>query len=133
MNVEINVSGQDLQLSTYVPRLVSDTKNFIRFFFNLPSDWDGLTKTARFIKGEYASDRPLDSENSCYMPSKLNPGVFKITLYGTGNGKTAHTGSVSMLLIKKSFNEGVEDYPAVLTPEGISLMSEEGADVITDG
>lgn len=84
MIIYVDVIGQKLKIVSNTKNLVSGSQNFVRFFFNLDSDWDGLTVFAQFRQGNVAYNQYLDNENSVYLPSEITEGTVDLSLYGTG-------------------------------------------------
>ena len=83
MELLINVINQKLKLASNLKSLVAGTQKFIKFTFNLPDDWNGLHPFAQFIQGTNSYNDYLDENNSVYLPSEIEKGVYKILLYGS--------------------------------------------------
>lgn len=84
MTINVDVIGQKLKIVSNTKNLVSGSQNFVRFFFNLDSSWDGLTVFAQFQQNGTSYNQTLDSENSAYLPAEIVDGKVDLSLYGTG-------------------------------------------------
>ena len=84
MTINVDVIGQKLKIVSNTKNLVSGSQNFIRFFFNLDSDWDGLTVFAQFQQNGNSYNQTLDGEKSAYLPAEITDGKVNLLLYGTG-------------------------------------------------
>lgn len=84
MTINVDVIGQKLKIVSNTKNLVSGSQNFVRFFFNLDSDWDGLTVFAQFQQNGTAYNQYLDNESSVYLPAEITEGIVDLSLKGTG-------------------------------------------------
>ena len=84
MTINVDVIGQKLKIVSNTKNLVSGSQNFVRFFFNLDSDWDGLTVFAQFQQNGNSYNQTLDGEKSAYLPVEITDGKVDLSLYGTG-------------------------------------------------
>lgn len=91
MDIPIEVFGQRLRMPSNQKIFVSGSSDFVRFIFELSSDWSGMTVFARFQQGANRCDEFLDSNNSVCLPSTINAGDCKIALCGEKNGIIATT------------------------------------------
>lgn len=99
MDVRVKVVNQELKIAYNVSsRLAPDSQEFVRFIFELPSDWDGLTTFAQFIQGSNAYNQYLDENNSAYLPTEIEVGECFLLLYGTGETIRATTNCVELTI-----------------------------------
>ena len=96
MDILVNVVNQKLKIITHLTTLVAGTQKFLRFVFNLGSDWDGLTVFAQFVQDGVAYNQLLDSENSAYLPSEIGAGTVTMMLYGSGGNTIATTNYLTL-------------------------------------
>lgn len=94
MDIMVNVINQKLKVATNTKNFVSGTHNFIRFYFNLTSDWDNLSVNAQFSQDGITYNKKLDAENSVYLPSEIKAGKCALTLSGSGGNVIAATDTV---------------------------------------
>ena len=90
MDILVNVVNQKLKMSTNLKSIIDGTQQFVRFVFNLGSDWDELTSFAQFCQNGVAYNQYLDSDNCAYLPAEIGVGTCTMMLYGT-NGATIGT------------------------------------------
>lgn len=100
MEIHIDVIGQKLKIATNLKNFVSGSQKFVKFIFNLGSDWDGLTVFAQFQQGESSYNDFLDENNSVYLPSEIVEGVCTLTVYGAGNDVKATTNYLTLTIDK---------------------------------
>ena len=100
MDILVNVVNQKLKITTNLKNLVSGTQEFVRFVFNLSSDWDGLTTFAQFIQDGTAYNQLLDSDKSAYLPSDIKDGTVTMMLYGSGGNVIATTNYLTLKIDK---------------------------------
>ena len=100
MDILVNVVNQKLKITTNLKNLVSGTQEFVRFVFNLSSDWDGLTTFAQFIQDGTAYNQLLDSDKSAYLPSEIKDGTVTMMLYGSGGNVIATTNYLTLKIDK---------------------------------
>ena len=105
MDIAIDVIDQKLRLKTdkKVGRLVSGTQEFVRFVFNLTSDWDGLSVLAQFNQGGVAYNQYLDSEHGAFLPAEIKAGSVTLMLYGTGGTTIGTTNYLTFQIDKDIF------------------------------
>ena len=58
-------------MTTQLSSFVSGTQEFIRFVFNLGSDWDDLLTFAQFAQDGHAYNQYLDEDNSVWLPAEI--------------------------------------------------------------
>lgn len=78
------IQVKDRTLSTTsAERCISDNKDYkVHFVFD--EEWEGTTKTARFISNKKYKDVLIDSEDECDIPVEiLTPGILKIGVYNS--------------------------------------------------
>ena len=103
MDILVTVVNQKLRIATNLQNLVSGSQDFIRFIFDLSSDWDDMTTFAQFQQSGIAYNRSLDENNAVYFPQEIRAGTCKMTLYGSGNGKTGTTNNVTLYVDENTF------------------------------
>ena len=101
MDININVVNQKLHITTSLKSLVAGTQNFIRFVFNLASDWDDLVPFAQFTQNGHSYNVYLDSEHSCYLPPEITAGTFTLMLYGSA-GQVRGTTNVITITVDEN-------------------------------
>lgn len=101
MDILVNVVNQKLKIATNLKSLIVGTQEFIRFVFNLTSDWDGLLTFAQFRQDGDAYNQYLDEDNSVYLPAEIGTGTCTLTLYGS-NGNTIGTTNYITLIIDEN-------------------------------
>ena len=65
MNIHVHVFKQKLKIPFDISNYVAGTQNFIRFVFDLSSDWDNLTVFAQFTQNN-------NSYNVLYAPGDFS-------------------------------------------------------------
>lgn len=105
MDVKINVAGQKLRVATNLRTIVSGSKKFVRFEFNLGNDWDSLTKVCQFKQSDGIYNRELDEGGSCYLPVYIVQGKCEMILYGESSDGDiiATTDPLSFTVIKNKY------------------------------
>ena len=98
MDILVNVVNQKLKIATNLKSLVAGSQNFIRFVFNLTSDWDDLKTFAQFRQGNNSYNQYLDDEKSAYLPSEIGAGTCTLLLYGSGGTKRATTNYLTLTI-----------------------------------
>lgn len=83
MEILINVSNQKLKIVNNLNNIISGTQKFVKFIFELGSDWDGLLTFAQFMQNGVPYNQYLDEENSVYLPTEIQPGTCTVMLYGS--------------------------------------------------
>ena len=100
MEIIVDVIGQKLKFPTNLKDYVDGSQNFVRFVFNLPSDWDNLKTFAQFEQNGVTYEVYLDEESSAYLPPEIIAGTCTLTLYGS-NGDVAGTTNTVPLRVSK--------------------------------
>jgi len=98
MDIIVNVVNQKLRIATNLRNCVSGSQQFVRFIFNLPDEWIGLSPFAQFIQNGEGYNVYLDSDNSCYLPSEISGGECLLLLYGSNGTVIATTDAVVLTL-----------------------------------
>lgn len=98
MDILVNVVNQKLKIATNLKYLISGTQEFIRFVFNLPSDWIGLFTFAQFCQDGVAYNQYLDEDNSVYLPSEIGSGVCTLMLYGSNDRIIGTTNYITLTI-----------------------------------
>lgn len=91
MDILVNVVNQKLKITTNLKDLVAGTQNFIRFVFNLTSEWDNLSAYVQFSQDGHYYNVTLDEDNSVYLPAEIGAGECTMVLAGTGSNVIAVT------------------------------------------
>ena len=108
MTINVDVIGQKLKIVSNTKNLVSGSQNFIRFFFNLDSDWDGLTVFAQFQQNGNSYNQTLDGEKSAYLPAEITDGKVNLLLYGTGGTVIATVNCLTFTVDKSIIVENAQ-------------------------
>ncbi len=115
MDILVNVVNQKLHITTNLKSLVAGTQEFIRFQFNLGSDWEDLSMvSAQFSQNGTGYNLLLDSENSCYLPPEITEGTCTLMLFGTGTARhgtdtvTVHA-TTNVITLKIDANNYIAD------------------------
>jgi mRNA deadenylase 3'-5' endonuclease subunit Ccr4 len=98
MKISVNVIGQRMKLATNIKCLVSGSKQFIKFIFNMDSNWDNLLTYAQFRQNDVVYNRYLDKDNSVYLPNEIIAGTCELVLCGTHNGIRATTNCLTLTI-----------------------------------
>ncbi len=85
MDILVNVSNQKLKLETNLHSLVEGSQKFVRFVFDLSSEWDGLLVFAQFTQNGNSYNQYLDDNNCVYLPAEIVAGECTVMLYGSGH------------------------------------------------
>ena len=117
MDVKVHVINQELKVATNIrENFAIKTQQFVRFIFDLPSDWDNLTGFAQFIQGGNGYNSYLDAENSAYLPTEIGAGTCYLVLCGTGNSVRATT---NFLTLKINDNKLIEDAQSTVISQSL--------------
>lgn len=98
MEISVNVIGQKLKVTTNLKCFISGSQKFVKFIFNMDSDWDNLLTFAQFSQNGISYNQYLDDENSVYLPSEIVAGTCTLILYGTGNDVRATTNYLTLII-----------------------------------
>lgn len=136
MDIPVCVVNQKLRIAMNYKTLVSGTNGFIKFVFNVPSDWDGLGLIAHFKQNGLIYRRALDGEHSATLPSEIDAGICNLTLYGVNSdGEVAAITDFVELTIKPNDLDGEtgsDDEPGSGTgTSGILVMTDDGKGNVT--
>ena len=101
MDIKVNVTNQKLEIEKDQRNYISGTQEFIRFKFNMDSNWDNLKVFAQFTQNGKSYNQYLDDNRAAYLPTEIKAGVCTLVLCGTG-GKTIATTSYLRLTIDKN-------------------------------
>lgn len=123
MNIIVNVVNQRLKIQTNLKNYVEGTQKFIRFFFNLPSEWDNLSTFAQFGQNGVAYDVWLDDENSVYLPSEIVAGTCTLALCGVKGDVIGYTSGL-VLTIEENVCSGESLNPNPTDPLFSKLVSD---------
>lgn len=99
---KIEVTGQEMRVISNFTGMADHSQKFVKFEFDLKSDWNGLTIFAQFIQNGHAYNTYLDQSNSAYLPSEIKEGLYYLTLYGTGTGDVIGTTKALKLYLDPS-------------------------------
>ena len=95
-------------------KVVADSRNYLyaEFAF-LSEDWNGITKTAIFRKGNKSFKIILDEDNTCLVPWEvLECGTMFVSVFG---GDLITTNSLVVSIMGSGYSEG--DTPSEPTPD----------------
>lgn len=106
MSILVNVVGQKMYVSSSADGLVAGSQQFVKFKFNLSSEWDGLMVFAQFRQGANAYNQYLDADNCVCLPSEIGVGTCTMMLYGSHN---TTIGTTNYLTFKIGPNNLVSD------------------------
>lgn len=83
MNLYFDVRHQHIERTDH-ERPVADSRNFLHAHFNfLTDEWNGITKTACFWRGDEAYNVILDDDDNALVPWEvLSEGCFEVSCYG---------------------------------------------------
>ena len=85
------VVGKQTLTRTDSEKVVANSSNIYKCHFAFSDDWNGKEKTASFTKNDIVNTALLDSNNSCYIPSKfLKSSIgskIQVGVFGVGNGE----------------------------------------------
>lgn len=98
MDILVNISNQRLKIATNLKAIVAGTQNFVRFVFNLTSEWDNLSTFAQFCQNGKAYNQYLDENNCVFLPSEIGVGTCTLMLYGSNNGITGTTNYITLTI-----------------------------------
>ena len=98
MEILVNVIGQKLKVTTNLKCFISGSQQFVKFIFNMDSEWDNLLTFAQFRQNGVAYNQYLDKDNSVYLPSEIGAGTCTLILYGTYNGVRATTNYLTLTI-----------------------------------
>lgn len=105
-------------------RIVSGSKNFVEARFIFSNEWNGLTKTAIFKRGESVFHVILE-DNRCMVPYEVmkDSGEFSVSIFA---GDLITADSVPVIVIQSGYEDGGEPLPPTQTVyEQIIKMLEE--------
>ena len=140
MDILIHVNKQRLKLPKSLNNFVSGTQQFIRFIFDLSSDWDNLRTFAQFIQNGTAYSVYLDENNSVYLPSEIQAGKCTLMLYGTGDTIRATTDYISLditpnILVQNAssteITQSLYDQLVLMVNEVLDLSNSDYSELIT--
>lgn len=106
MSILVNVVNQKMYVSSNADGLVAGSQQFVKFKFNLSSEWDGLMTFAQFRQGDGAYNQYLDEDNCVYLPAEIGVGTCTMMLYGSHD---TTIGTTNYLTFKISKNNLVSD------------------------
>lgn len=94
---DINVVGQEMTITntSRSMKVIEGSQKFVKFRFNLDSDWDDLTVFAQFIQNGQAYNIYLDDNGVVELPPEIVKGKCLIVLYGSGSSVIATVNAIS--------------------------------------
>lgn len=98
MEVLIDVFAQKMRIKANSRFFSAGTQKFIKFTFNLSSDWNGLTVFAQFVQNGAGYNKYLDSNKSVYLPIEIVSGKCDMILYGSKNDVIATTNYLTLFI-----------------------------------
>ena len=96
MEIVVDVINQRLKLPTNLKDYVEGSQNFVKFTFNMGSEWDDLLVFASFYQNGKTYNAYLDETNSAYLPPEIVAGTCTISLYGSYGTIKATTHPVTL-------------------------------------
>lgn len=106
MDVDVKVVNQRLKVASNISSgFAVRTQQFVRFIFDMNSDWDDLTVFAQFVQGSNAYNQYLDEDNAAYLPSEIGAGTCYLILCGSGQDVRATTNCLEMTVNENRFIE----------------------------
>lgn len=108
MDVLVNVSNQKLKVATNLKNFVAGTQEFVKFVFNMSSDWDNLTVFAQFMQNGTAYNQYLDDDNAAYLPSEICAGKCTMMLYGSKDTTIATTNYLTLTIDESALVQDAE-------------------------
>lgn len=124
----IVVEDQSLRWYGRPPKIADDSIEFVRFQFHLPEDWDPLVLVAQFTQAD--TYNMLLSEDICFLPKELTPGLCKLSLFGYTEGKPLRATSIPLVFqIEKSGFVSSAETPIPPTPDLYAQLLERIAEV----
>ena len=91
MDIPIRVSGQKMRIPANYKFIAPGSQKFVKFIFDLSSDWDDLTIFAQFCQNGKPYNQYLDENNSVDLPIEITTGKCTLMLYGTGSDNVIGT------------------------------------------
>ena len=80
MDILVDVVNQRLHTATSLTKFIAGTQEFIRFVFNLDSDWENLLTFAQFTQNGESYNQLLDEDKGAYLPPEISVGTCTLTL-----------------------------------------------------
>lgn len=120
MKLTFEINNQIL-VRTDKNKIVADSRNYLyaEFAF-LSEDWNGITKTAIFRKGNKSFKIILDEDNICLVPWEvLECGTMFVSVFG---GDLITTNSLAVSIMGSGYSEG--ETPSEPTPDVYSQILE---------
>lgn len=131
MNVYINVRGQTMYISSEEPIMVEGSQRFVRFLFDLDSDWSNLTVFAQFRQSD-AYNVYLDENNSVYLPHEIVAGACDLQLYATGGDNGEIIATSYPLHLRICPNGFVEDAMSTEITQSLYAQLVTQVDILND-
>lgn len=108
MNVGVSVIGQRLSFNSNAMKIVSGSKNFVRFVFSFTADWDSLSTYAQFIQDGSSYIVEVGDDKACYLPDVIVDGECTLSLRGiggAGGSVIATTNPLTFNVTKSNYRE----------------------------
>lgn len=121
--ININVNNQRMMLVSSNYKIVSGSQQFVRFHFTLDDDWQNLTVFAQFTQNDDAYNQYLDANYDVFLPSEIEDGEVRVSLYGTGNTVIGTSNYLAFNVEKIEFTEDASS--TVITPSLYNQMVEK--------
>lgn len=84
MEIPVKVVSQKMRLPTNYKFLAPGSQKFVKFIFDLSSDWNELTVFTQFGQNGKGYNQYLDENNSVYLPTEITAEKCTLMLYGSG-------------------------------------------------
>ncbi len=98
MDLKIKVLNQKIHYAATYGRIVEGSQNFVRFVFDMTSEWDDLKVFAQFTQNGTSYNVYLDDENAVYLPTEITAGTCALMLYGTGDTTIGTTNTLKLAI-----------------------------------
>lgn len=105
MSIIVNVINQKM-IAPCLRDIIAGSQKFVKFRFNLDSNWNNLVIFAQFIQNGVAHNQYLDNENCVYLPPEIEAGTCTLMLYGSNNQTI---GTTNYLTFKVGENKLISD------------------------
>lgn len=99
MEIPVKVVSQKMRLPTNYKFLAPGSQKFVKFIFDLSSDWNKLTVFTQFGQNGKGYNQYLDENNSMYLPTEITAGKCTLMLYGSGEDDVIATSNYLTLNI----------------------------------
>lgn len=99
MDILVIVEGQRMKLASNQNHHIEGSNEFVKFKFDLSSEWTGLTVHAQFVQNGENFGGPING-NYTYLPNDIKEGECKLVLWGVDGTVRATTNYISLTIGK---------------------------------